>query len=79
MTSPSSPSSKFAARARALNPPASPKYTASAPFSTAARSWGQPAAGASTSGFRVACLECTGPAETARGATMLVARVAEPA
>lgn len=35
MTSASSPSSKLAALARALKPPARPKYTASAPFSTA--------------------------------------------
>ena len=49
-TSGSSPGEKLTARARALKLDR-PRYTASAPFSTAALSWGQPPAGASTCGF----------------------------
>ena len=62
ITSGSSSTSKLAARARAFSR-FRPKYTASAPASTAARICGHPPAGARISGFTISRGPCAGPAE----------------
>ena len=66
ITSASSSNVKLLARARALRL-SKPKYTQSAPLSIAARSCGQPPAGASTSGLReTAPLVCASPRASLR-------------
>ena len=77
ITSGSSSTSKLAARARAFSR-FRPKYTASAPASTAARICGHPPAGAKISGFTISRGPCAGPAEGVDDSPASAAAVAEP-